>query len=111
MGGVLEITARPPATWLPQGWLFDAALRSLACSVAEENPELARDLADAEIESGGGYRDLRNLPAEQFIPLVHAAKEAVDHALEQGPARGAERSAYLRLVCSPPVLLPPVISP
>lgn len=97
MGGVLQISSVPRVTWLPQGWLFDAAVRSLAACV-RGHPDLVARLTASQVESGGGYLDVSGLPAEMMNALVDAAGAAVDQSLASGPALGAERSAYLRLV-------------
>ncbi len=92
MGGVLDITADPPATWLPQSRVFDGALRALAAELPGD-PELAGRLASAG-EGGVAYADLRTLEPERFRALVVAARRAVAVELRRG---AAVQSAVKRL--------------
>lgn len=96
MGGVLEITAEPECTWLPQGWLFDAAVQAIARRLPDA--ELAERLRASTVEDGSGYADLRKLDAPAFGEVVQAARAAVVETVHEGPRPGAEPSAFARLV-------------
>src|SRR4051794_38632433 len=96
MGGVLEITAEPESTWLPQGWLFDAAVRAIARQLPDAG--LAERLRTATTEDGNGYADQRKLDASAFGDVVRAARAAVVETIRVGPRPGTEPSAFARLV-------------
>jgi hypothetical protein len=96
MGGVLRISEEPRSVWLPQGWIFDAALRALGREV--DDPELAAELEAAQVEEGGGFKDLTALDADRFREIADAARRAVDATIAEGPRPGAEPSGFARQV-------------
>ncbi len=92
MGGVLQISARPPVTWLPQSRVFDPALEAVAGELGADT-ELARQLEAASAETG--YADVRALAPERFRALADAASRALAAELARGPAR-ADARLHLR---------------
>jgi hypothetical protein len=82
MAGTFEIT--DSLCWMPAGWIYDNILKSMADVLGREGP-LGSLLLDSLTTANGGYRDARNLSADDLTLLCDAAKTLASQVKCAGP--------------------------